>query len=100
MEASPAVFVSVLDLDISDIAGLPQESLTDSSRHLTQQDTLSEAIVKGLIQSTQEFFNGNLQVCTVLPSHPTYSSILTNILNIYYFVNIPVTDIIDYKTYL
>ncbi|XP_025788441.1 protein MROH8 [Puma concolor] len=53
--------LELTDSDISDIAGLPQESLTDSFRHLTQQGPLSEPIVERLIQSIQEFFNGDLQ---------------------------------------
>ncbi|XP_019314093.2 protein MROH8 isoform X2 [Panthera pardus] len=53
--------LELTDSDISDIAGLPQESLTDSFRRLTQQGPLSEPIVERLIQSIQEFFNGDLQ---------------------------------------
>ncbi|XP_032448464.1 protein MROH8 [Lynx canadensis] len=53
--------LELTDSDISDIAGLPQESLTDSFRHLTQQGPLSEPIVERLIQSIQEFFNGDQQ---------------------------------------
>lgn len=61
---SSAVFLLVLDSDIFDITGLSQESFIDSFRHLTQQGPVSEANVERLIQSIQEVFNGELQVCT------------------------------------
>uniref|UniRef100_A0A8C0WFF9 Protein MROH8 n=1 Tax=Castor canadensis TaxID=51338 RepID=A0A8C0WFF9_CASCN len=49
------------DLDIPDIPGLPRESLTDSLRHLTCQEPLSETIVESLVQSIQEVFHGKLK---------------------------------------
>ena len=63
-EVSSDVFLSVLDSDIFDIPGIPQESLTDGFRPLTHRDPLGEAIVERLIPSIQEFFNGELKVCT------------------------------------
>lgn len=100
-DMSFAVFLSVLDSDISDIAGLSRDSLTDSFRHLTQKGALSEAVVERLIRSIQEVFDGELQVCT---SNHTESSnlfsILTTILNIYDFFIIQIIDIIDYKIYV
>ncbi|XP_004393217.1 PREDICTED: HEAT repeat-containing protein 8 [Odobenus rosmarus divergens] len=53
--------LELTDSDISDIAGLSQEPLTDSFRRLTQKGPLSEAIVERLIQSIQEVFDGELQ---------------------------------------
>ena len=74
-EATSNVFLSMLDSDISEIPGLPRESLTDTSRHLTHQGPLGEVVVEQLIQSIQKFFNGELKVRTSnLPSHSNYSS--------------------------
>uniref|UniRef100_A0A452TAU4 Maestro heat like repeat family member 8 n=1 Tax=Ursus maritimus TaxID=29073 RepID=A0A452TAU4_URSMA len=53
--------LELTDSDISDIAGLSRESLTESFRHLTQKGPLSEAVVERLIQSIQEVFDGELQ---------------------------------------
>uniref|UniRef100_A0A673UMS3 Maestro heat like repeat family member 8 n=1 Tax=Suricata suricatta TaxID=37032 RepID=A0A673UMS3_SURSU len=53
--------LELTDLDISDVIGLPQKSLTDSFGHLTQQGPLSKAKAERLIQSIQEFFNSYLQ---------------------------------------
>ncbi|XP_027476903.1 protein MROH8 isoform X4 [Zalophus californianus] len=53
--------LELTDSNISDIAGLSQEPLTDSFRCLTQKGPLSEAIVERLIQSIQEVFDGELQ---------------------------------------
>ncbi|XP_039720226.1 protein MROH8 [Pteropus medius] len=53
--------LELTDSDISDIFGLPKESLTDSFRHLTQQGPLGETTVEKLIESIQEFFNGELK---------------------------------------
>ncbi|XP_010353626.2 protein MROH8 isoform X1 [Rhinopithecus roxellana] len=53
--------IELTDLDIPDVPGLHCEPLSDSPRHLTQQDTLSEAIVDKLIQSIQRGFNGELK---------------------------------------
>ncbi|KAI4562663.1 hypothetical protein MJT46_011625 [Ovis ammon polii x Ovis aries] len=60
-EATSNVFLSTLDSDISEIPGLPRESLTDTSRHLTHQGPLGEVVVEQLIQSIQKFFNGELK---------------------------------------
>uniref|UniRef100_A0A452SCM0 Maestro heat like repeat family member 8 n=1 Tax=Ursus americanus TaxID=9643 RepID=A0A452SCM0_URSAM len=53
--------LELTDSDISDIAGLSRESLTESFRHLTQKGPLSEAVAERLIQSIQEVFDGELQ---------------------------------------
>ncbi|XP_030884392.1 protein MROH8 [Leptonychotes weddellii] len=53
--------LELTDSNISDIAELSREPLTDSFRRLTQKDPLSEAIVERLIQSIQEVFDGELQ---------------------------------------
>ncbi|XP_059262954.1 protein MROH8 [Mustela nigripes] len=53
--------LELTDSDISDIAGLSRDSLTDSFRHLTQKGALSEAVVERLIRSIQEVFDGELQ---------------------------------------
>uniref|UniRef100_A0A2K6KCI1 Maestro heat like repeat family member 8 n=1 Tax=Rhinopithecus bieti TaxID=61621 RepID=A0A2K6KCI1_RHIBE len=53
--------IELTDLDIPDVPGLHCEPLSDSPRHLTQQDTLNEAIVDKLIQSIQRGFNGELK---------------------------------------
>ena len=82
-EAPSNVFLSALDSDISEIPGLPRESLTDTSRHLTHQGPLGEVVVEQLIQSIQKFFNGELKVRTSnLPRYSNYSS--TKYLKIFY----------------
>ncbi|XP_065778041.1 protein MROH8 isoform X2 [Muntiacus reevesi] len=53
--------LELTDSDITEIPGLPRESLTDTSRHLTHQGPLGEVVVEQLIQSIQEFFNGELK---------------------------------------
>uniref|UniRef100_F1MK54 Maestro heat like repeat family member 8 n=1 Tax=Bos taurus TaxID=9913 RepID=F1MK54_BOVIN len=53
--------LELTDSDISEIPGLPRESLTDTSRHLTHQGPLGEVVVEQLIQSIQKFFNGELK---------------------------------------
>ncbi|XP_032317086.1 protein MROH8 [Camelus ferus] len=60
-ETSSSVFLPVLDSDILDIPGLPQESLTDTFQCVTHQGPLGQAIVESLIQSIQEFLNGELK---------------------------------------
>nr|XP_031290301.1 protein MROH8 [Camelus dromedarius] len=60
-ETSSSVFLPVLDSDILDIPGLPQESLTDTFQCVTHQGPLGQAIVESLIQSFQEFLNGELK---------------------------------------
>ena len=88
-EASSNVFLSMLDSDITEIPGLPRESLTDTSRHLTHQGPLGEVVAEHLIHSIQEFFNGELKVlASDLPSHSNYSSTkylkIFNINHLYY----------------
>lgn len=61
MEASFDVFLLVLG---SNISSLPLESLTDGSRDLSHEDPFSENTIEKLIESVQEFFNGELKVCT------------------------------------
>nr|XP_020747757.1 protein MROH8 isoform X8 [Odocoileus virginianus texanus] len=53
--------LELTDSDITEIPGLPGESLTDTSRHLTHQGPLGEVVAEQLIQSIQEFFNGELK---------------------------------------
>ncbi|XP_043739306.1 protein MROH8 [Cervus elaphus] len=53
--------LELTDSDITEIPGLPRESLTDTSRHLTHQGPLGEVVAEQLIQSIQEFFNGELK---------------------------------------
>ncbi|XP_055293031.1 protein MROH8-like [Moschus berezovskii] len=53
--------LELTDSDISEIPRLHRESLTDTSRHLTHQGPLDEVGVEQLIQSIQEFFNGELK---------------------------------------
>ncbi|XP_064132130.1 protein MROH8 isoform X6 [Loxodonta africana] len=53
--------LELTDSDISDIPGLPWESLTDSFGHQTHQRPCGEAIIERLIGSVQEFFNCELK---------------------------------------
>ncbi|XP_023570565.1 protein MROH8 [Octodon degus] len=53
--------LTVLDLDITDLPELPQESFTDSLRHFSPQEPLCETSVERLVQSIQEVFNGKLK---------------------------------------
>ncbi|XP_008069505.1 protein MROH8, partial [Carlito syrichta] len=53
--------LELTDLDIPDIPGLPWEFLSDNFGHLTHQAPSGEATVERLIQTTQEFFNGELK---------------------------------------
>ncbi|XP_040103288.1 protein MROH8 isoform X2 [Oryx dammah] len=53
--------LELTDSDISEIPGLPRESLTDTSRQLTHQGPLGEVVVEQLIQSIQKVFDGELK---------------------------------------
>ncbi|XP_072800287.1 protein MROH8 isoform X2 [Vicugna pacos] len=53
--------LELTDSDILDIPELPQESLTDTFQCVTHQGPLGQAIVESLIQSIQEFLNGELK---------------------------------------
>uniref|UniRef100_A0A2K5KFD5 Maestro heat like repeat family member 8 n=1 Tax=Colobus angolensis palliatus TaxID=336983 RepID=A0A2K5KFD5_COLAP len=53
--------IELTDLDIPDVPGLHCEPLSDSPRHMTQEDPLNEASVDKLIQSIQRGFNGELK---------------------------------------
>lgn len=61
-EVSSDVFLSVLDLDASDLPEILQESFTDSLRNFSPQEPLCETSVEKLIQSIQEVFSGKLKV--------------------------------------
>ncbi|XP_021102523.1 protein MROH8-like, partial [Heterocephalus glaber] len=58
---SSSIELTVLDLDIPDLPELPQESFTDSPRHLSPQGFLHETSVERLVQSIQEVFSGKLK---------------------------------------
>uniref|UniRef100_A0A8C9H4L4 Maestro heat like repeat family member 8 n=1 Tax=Piliocolobus tephrosceles TaxID=591936 RepID=A0A8C9H4L4_9PRIM len=72
--------IELTDLDIPDVPELRCEPLSDSPRHLTQQDPLNEAIVDKLIQSIQRGFNdelkGELEKLTFLESLSSLSRAL------------------------
>ncbi|XP_006874797.1 PREDICTED: maestro heat-like repeat-containing protein family member 7 [Chrysochloris asiatica] len=53
--------LDLTDSDISDITGLPQESLTDSFSYPTYQRPLGEAIIQRLTSSVQEFLNSEIK---------------------------------------
>ncbi|EPY78309.1 hypothetical protein CB1_001108057 [Camelus ferus] len=75
-ETSSSVFLPVLDSDFLDIPGLPQESLTDTFQCVTHQGPLGQAIVESLIQSIQEFLNGELKILVEEePLHSLFSPV-------------------------
>ncbi|XP_064332053.1 protein MROH8 [Camelus dromedarius] len=68
--------LELTDSDILDIPGLPQESLTDTFQCVTHQGPLGQAIVESLIQSIQEFLNGELKILVEEePLHSLFSPV-------------------------
>ncbi|XP_042639541.1 protein MROH8 [Orycteropus afer afer] len=90
--------LEITDLDISDITGLPQESLTDTSGHLTYYRPVGEAIIERLIRSVHDFFNGELkgefEKLTFLRSLSCLSRTLTYDENTESFIKSHITDIV------
>ncbi|XP_068842765.1 protein MROH8 isoform X2 [Capricornis sumatraensis] len=90
--------LELTDSDISEIPGLPRESLTDTSRHLTHQGPLGEVVVEQLIQSIQKCFNGELksqlQKLTALRSLSSLSRTLPSDETMESFIHSHIADIV------
>ncbi|KAM9590171.1 protein MROH8-like [Trichechus inunguis] len=90
--------LELTDSDISDIPGLPWESLTDCFSHPTHQQPRGEVIIERLIGSVQEFFNcelkGEFEKLTFLRSLSSLSRTLPYDETTESFIQSHITDIV------
>ncbi|XP_024414962.2 protein MROH8 [Desmodus rotundus] len=86
------------ELTGSNISSLPLESLTDGSRDLSHEDPFSENTIEKLIESVQEFFNGELksehEKLTFLRSLSSLSQILPDDETAESFIHSHIADIV------